>query len=333
VREATAPIAEPAPLGGRELQGVAIGHVAMAVPANSIPNAPIAERLGVDDAWIETRTGIRERRALSDGQRVSDLAADAGALALDKAGLTIDDVDLLIVATTTQDEVTPNTAPLVAGRLGATGLAAIDVGAACTAFIAALQVTAAQIESGRARQALVIGVDALHSYLNPDDRRTAALFGDGAGAVVMSAAAEGRIGPILMRSDCAPDMIRIRRGGTLEMRGHETFVNAIARISEVTLEVLDRAGLTLDDVDLFVYHQANSRIIAAVGDKLGLRAERVIDCIATYGNTSAASIPIALSEAEADGRLKPGMRVLAGAFGAGFTWGGALMEWGMSDGA
>jgi 3-oxoacyl-[acyl-carrier-protein] synthase III len=333
VREATAPIAEPAPLGARELQGVAIGHVAMAVPARTIPNAPIAERLGVDDAWIETRTGIRERRALDDGQRVSDLAADAGALALDKAGMTIDEIDLLIVATTTQDEVTPNTAPLVAGRLGATGLAAIDVGAACTAFIAALQTTAALIESGRARQALVIGVDALHGYLNPDDRRTAALFGDGAGAVVMSATAEGRMGPIVMRSESAPAMIRIRRGGTLEMQGHETFVNAVARISEVTLEVLDRAGLTLDDVDLFVYHQANSRIITAVGDKLGLPAERVVDCIAGYGNTSAASIPIALAEAEAEGRLKPGMRVLAGAFGAGFTWGGALMEWGMSDGA
>jgi 3-oxoacyl-[acyl-carrier-protein] synthase-3 len=305
----------------------------MAVPETTIPNAPIAERLGVDDAWIETRTGIRERRALSEGQRVSDLAADAGALALEKAGLTIDDIDLLIVATTTQDEVTPNTAPLVAGRLGATGVAAIDVGAACTAFIAAIQMTTAMIESGRARQALVIGVDALHSYLNPDDRRTAALFGDGAGAVVMSAADEGHMGPIVMRSESAPEMIKIPRGGTLSMQGHETFVNAVARISEITLEVLARAPLTLDDIDLFVYHQANSRIITAVGDKLGLPAERVIDCIARYGNTSAASIPIALAEAEADGRLKPGMRVLAGAFGAGFTWGGALMEWGMSDGA
>jgi 3-oxoacyl-[acyl-carrier-protein] synthase-3 len=117
------------------------------------------------------------------------------------------------------------------------------------------------------------------------------------------------------------------------MQGHETFVNAVARISEVTLEVLERAGLTTDDVDLFVYHQANARIIAAVGDKLGLQPDRVVDCIASYGNTSAASIPIALAEAEADGRLKPGMRVLLGAFGAGFTWGGALMEWGIDDAA
>jgi 3-oxoacyl-[acyl-carrier-protein] synthase III len=333
VREAPAPVAERAPLGARELHGAAIGHAALALPPTTVTNAPIAERLGVETGWIESRTGIHERRVLLDDERVSDLAAEAGAVALANANLSADEIDLLVVATTTQDEVTPNTAPLVAGALGITGAAAIDVGAACSAFVAALQVTTAQIESGRARKALVIGVDAIHRFLNPDDRRTAALFGDGAGAVVMTAAAEGRMGPIVMRSDCAPDMIRIKRGGTLEMRGHETFVNAVARISEVTLDVLERAGLTTADIDLFVYHQANARIIAAVGEKLGLPAERVIDCIASYGNTSAASIPIALAEAEAAGRLKPGMRVLVGAFGAGFTWGGALMEWGMSDGA
>ena len=333
MREVTAPIAERGVLGERELRGAAVGHAALAVPATTITNAPIAERLGVEPGWIESRTGIHERRALQGDERVSDLAAEAGGLALAKSGLSADEIDLVVVATTTQDEVTPNTAPLVAGALGLSNPAAIDVGAACSAFVAALQVTTAQLESGRARKALVIGVDCLHSFLNPDDRRTAALFGDGAGAVVMTASTEGRMGPIAMRSDCAPDMIRIPRGGTLEMRGHETFVNAVARISEITLDVLDQAGLTTADVDLFVYHQANARIIAAVGEKLALPPERVIDCIKSYGNTSAASIPIALAEAEADGRLKPGMRVLVGAFGAGFTWGGALMEWGLTDGA
>jgi 3-oxoacyl-[acyl-carrier-protein] synthase-3 len=331
VREVTAPVV--ALSDERELRGAAIGHAAMALPATTISNAPIAERLGVDDQWIESRTGIRQRRALLDDERVSDLAADAGALALASCGIGADEFDLLIVATTTQDEVTPNTAPLVAGLLGMTNAAPIDVGAACTAFVSALQVTTAQLESGRARKALVIGVDAIHRFLNPDDRRTAALFGDGAGAVVMTATSEGRIGPIILGSESAVDMIRIRRGGTLEMRGHETFVNAVARISEVTLDVTARAGLMLDDVDLFVYHQANARIIAAVGEKLDLPQERVVDCIANYGNTSAASIPIALAEAEADGRLLPGMRVLTAAFGAGFTWGGALMEWGLSDAA
>jgi 3-oxoacyl-[acyl-carrier-protein] synthase III len=331
VREAPAPLATLTE--ERELRGAAIGHAALALPATTITNAPIAERLGVDDHWIESRTGIRERRALLDDERLTDLAAEAGGIAIENCGIAADEFDLLIVATTTQDEVTPNTAPLVAGLLGMTNAAPIDVGAACTAFVSALQVTTGQLESGRARKALVIGADCIHRYLDPDDRRTAALFGDGAGAVVMTAASEGRVGPIVLGSESAVDMIRIKRGGTLEMRGHETFVNAVARISEVTLEVLDRAGLTRDDVDLYVYHQANARIITAVGEKLGLPRERVVDCIASYGNTSAASIPIALAEAEADGRLRPGMRVLAGAFGAGFTWGGALMEWGLGDAA
>jgi 3-oxoacyl-[acyl-carrier-protein] synthase-3 len=331
VRDAPATVAERAPFGDRELRGAAIGCAVLALPATTIANAPIAKRLGVDDQWIESRTGIRERRVLADGERVSDLAAQAGERAIARSGLAPEEFDLLIVATTTQDEVTPNTAPLVAGELSLTNAAPIDVGAACTAFVSALQVTSAQLESGRARKALVIGVDALHSYLNPDDRRTAALFGDGAGAVVMTATSEGRMGPVVLGSESAPEMIRIPRGGTLEMRGHETFVNAVARISEVTLAVLERAGLTMDDIDLFVYHQANARIIATVGQKLGLPRERVVDCIAQYGNTSAASIPIALAEAEADGRLKPGMRLLVGAFGAGFTWGGAIMEWGLDD--
>jgi 3-oxoacyl-[acyl-carrier-protein] synthase III len=331
VREAPAPLATLTE--ERELRGAAIGHAALALPATTITNAPIAERLGVDDHWIESRTGIRERRALLDDERLTDLAAEAGGIAIENCGIAADEFDLLIVATTTQDEVTPNTAPLVAGLLGMTNAAPIDVGAACTAFVSALQVTTGQLESGRARKALVIGADCIHRYLDPDDRRTAALFGDGAAPVVMTAASEGRMGPIVLGSESAVDMIRIKRGGTLEMRGHETFVNAVARISEVTLEVLDRAGLTRDDVDLYVYHQANARIITAVGEKLGLPRERVVDCIASYGNTSAASIPIALAEAEADGRLRPGMRVLAGAFGAGFTWGGALMEWGLGDAA
>jgi 3-oxoacyl-[acyl-carrier-protein] synthase III len=328
VREATAPIAERGVLGERELRGAAVGHAALAVPPTRITNAPIAERLGVEPGWIETRTGIHERRALKDDERVSDLAAEAGGLALAKSGLSADEIDLVVVATTTQDEVTPNTAPLVAGALGLSNPAAIDVGAACSAFVAALQVTTAQLESGRARKALVIGVDALHSFLNPDDRRTAALFGDGAGAIVMSASDEGRIGPIVLRSEEAREMIICARDGKLSMQGHETFVNAVKRMSEITLETLARAGMETGDVDLFVYHQANRRILHAVGDRLGLPSERVVDCIENYGNTSAASIPIALAEMQRAGRLNGGERVLLGAFGAGFTWGGALIEWG-----
>jgi 3-oxoacyl-[acyl-carrier-protein] synthase-3 len=312
----------------RSLRGAQVGSAAHAVPATVVPNAPIAERLGVDERWIESRTGIRSRHVLADGERLSDLAAEAGASALARSGVAAEELDLLLVATTTQDEVTPNSAPLVAGILGASNAATIDVGAACTAFVAALHVATAQVESGRASSALVIGADALASYLNPDDKRTAALFGDGAGAIVMTASDDGRVGPIALRAESAREMILIPRDDKLSMMGHETFVAAVARLSEVTLDVLDQAAVPLDEVDLFVYHQANSRIIAAVGERLGLRPERVIDCIATYGNTSAASIPIALSEAEADGRLLPGMRVLLGAFGAGFTWGGVFLEWG-----
>jgi 3-oxoacyl-[acyl-carrier-protein] synthase-3 len=317
----------------RILRGAQVGAAASALPGTVVPNAPIAQRLGVDERWIETRTGIRQRHVLRDDERLSDLATEAGALALARAGMAGEDVDLLLVATTTQDEVTPNTAPLVAGALGAHRAAAIDVGAACTAFLSALHLATAQIESGRACNALVIGADCIARYLHPEDKRTAALFGDGAGAVMMNASDDAHVGPIALRGEAAPAMIRIKRGETLEMQGHETFVCAVTRLSEITLEVLARAETSVEDVDLFVYHQANRRIIKAVGERLALPDERVVDCIANYGNTSAASIPIALAEAEADGRLKPGMTVLLGAFGAGFTWGGALLEWGYDDAA
>ncbi len=316
----------------RELRGAAIGSAAFAVPPTVVPNSQIAERLGVGDGWIEARTGIRQRHALAEGERLSDLAALAGAQALAHAGLDAVDVDLLLVASTSQDEVTPNTAPLVAAQLGAVNAAAIDIGAACTAFVSALQVSTSYIESGRAETALVIGADGLTRFLDYDDRRTAALFGDGAGAVVMSATDEGRMGPIVLRSEDAREMIKCEYHGKLFMQGQETFVNAIKRMSEITLETLALANVALDDVDLFVYHQANGRILSAVGDRLGLPSERVVDVIADYGNTSAASIPIALAEMQSAGRLNGGERVLIGAFGAGFTWGGALVEWGR-DGA
>jgi len=328
VREAIAPLAEPAVSAARELRGAAIGSAAMALPPTIVPNAPIAERLGVEERWIETRTGIRERRMLQADERLSDLAAAAGAQALAHARLAPQELDLLLVASTSQDEVTPSAAPLVAGALGAVNAAAFDIGAACGAFISALDVATAKIESGRARSALVIGADCLARFLNPDDRRTAALFGDGAGAVVLTATADTRIGPIRQRSEAARDSIIIERGSRLSMKGHETFVSAVARISEVTADVLADAELTVDDIDLFVYHQANARILAAVGERLALPTERVVNCIERYGNTSAASIPIALAEAEAEGRLTAGMRVLMGAFGAGFVWGAAIVEWG-----
>lgn len=317
-------------------RGAAVGAAAMAVPHTVISNADVAARLGVSEDWIVSRTGIHERRVLRADERLSDLAADAGAAALARAELRGEDVDLILVATTTQDEMLPNAAPLVAERLGAPQAGAIDVGAACTGFVAGVSLAAGQIESGRASSALVIGADAYFRHIDHEDRRTAGLFGDGAGAVVLAATdAPGGVGPAVLRSDggCAGLIYALRDDGILRMQGHETFKSAVARMAEVTLETLERAGLGLGDVDLFVYHQANGRILSAVGERLGLPAERVVDCIARYANTSAASIPIALADAEADGRLGDGARVLLSAFGAGFTWGACVVEWGLPDGA
>jgi len=267
------------------------------------------------------------------GERLSDLAAAAGRQTLARAGMDAADLDLVLVATTTQDELLPNAAPLVAAALDATRAGAIDVGAACTAFVAGLALGAAQIESERADTVLVIGADVLTRYVDPDDKRTAALFGDGAGAVLMTAAERGGMGRVILRADgTGADLIRAPYPEpTIRMRGHETFKHAVARLAEVSVQAMSAAGVEADEIDLFVYHQANGRITRAVGERLALPVERVVECIERYGNTSAASIPIALAEAEAGGRLVPGARVLVAGFGAGLTWGGTVLEWGQAD--
>jgi 3-oxoacyl-[acyl-carrier-protein] synthase-3 len=233
------------------------------------------------------------------------------------------------VASFTQDELLPNAAPLVAAELGAHRAGALDLGAACTGFLSGLALAASHVEAGRAQTVLVIGADLVSRVIDRDDRRTAALFGDGAGAVVVSSGGAAAIGPIVLRADgSGADCIRASHAERLlRMRGQDTFRAAVARLSESTLEALAAAELELEEIDLFVYHQANTRIISAVGERLGLPAERVIDCIARYGNTSAASIPIALSEAEGGGLLSPGARVLVSAFAAGFVWGAGVIEW------
>jgi 3-oxoacyl-[acyl-carrier-protein] synthase-3 len=304
--------------------------VASELPPTVVTNAPIAERIGVSEDWIVSRTGVSERRAVGPDDRLSDLAAAAGAAALERAGMDPDELDLVLVATTSQDELTPNAAPLVAHAIGARRAGAMDIGAACTAFVSAVAVAAGQIEAGRAQTVLIIGADVLTRHTDPDDRRTAALFGDGAGAVVMSAnGAESRIGPVVMRCDGggADYIIAPRRDPRIRMNGHDTFKHAVARLAEVTLEACEAAGVALEDIDLFAYHQANARITRAVGERLRLDPERVLDVIGHTGNTSAASIPLALDEARREGRLRPGARVLLGAFGAGLTWGGCVITW------
>jgi 3-oxoacyl-[acyl-carrier-protein] synthase-3 len=321
------------PAGGlaRIPAGATMGAVGMAVPPTVVPNAAIAERLGVDDRWIVARTGISERRVLLDGETLADLATEAARRALAVADVDALDVDLVLAATASADHFMPNLAPLVAAALGADRAGAMDVGAACTGFLYAVATATAQIEAGRAREVLVIGADRLSHWLDPDDRRTAALFGDGAGAVVMGATAgPSRVGPTVLRADGAraESIIAHREDSILRMEGHDTFKHAVLRLSEVTLQATEAAGLGLEDVDLFVYHQANRRILRSVGQRLGLDTERVVDCVDRYGNTSAASIPIALAEATGEGRLPDGARVLLAAFGSGFTWGGMVVEWG-----
>jgi 3-oxoacyl-[acyl-carrier-protein] synthase-3 len=237
---------------------------------------------------------------------------------------------MVLVATLAPDEITPSTAPLVAHELGTLNAAAIDVGAACAGTIAALAHATAWIEAGRARNVLVIGAEILSRFVDFEDRRTAPLFGDGAGALVVSADADGQFGPFVLGSDggAAQAIRATRERGVLEMEGHETFLMAVHRMATSTEQVLEQAGLALADVDLFVYHQANGRILSAVAERLGVPGERVFDCIAELGNTSAASVPLALAEARRVGALEPGAQVVLGAVGAGLVWGATVLTWG-----
>ena len=315
----------------RATRGAAIAGLGIGLPERSVPNAPIAERLGVDDHWIHKRIGVRERRMVQPHERLTDLAVRASREALERASLDAAELDLVLVGTFTQDEILPNAAPLVAAELGAAKAGAVDLGAACMGFLSGVSFAAGQIEAGRAEHVLVVGAEVLTRFLDMDDRRTAALIGDGAGAAVLTAVdPPGRIGPVVMRSDDnSREIVYMTRDELkLRMEGQQTFVYAVDYLSEVTLQAVAAAGLTLDDVDVFVYHQANARITRAVGRRLDLPGEKVVDCIERLGNTSAASIPLALDVAQREGRLVEGTRVLLAAIGAGFTWGATVVEWG-----
>jgi 3-oxoacyl-[acyl-carrier-protein] synthase-3 len=310
--------------------GAEMVGVGTALPARIVPNSELDERLGIDAEWIVKRTGIEERRSAQPGERLYEFAAAAGAEALAEAGVAAADVDLIVLATTSNEDLMPAAAPRVAAVLGAADAACYDVNSACTGFLSAVSVACGQIESGRAVNVLVIGADLMMPLTDPDDRATAAVFADGAGAVVMRGTLESRVGPIVLRSDGEKaDLIRIDRNElVIRMQGHETFRYAVDLMSESTIEAVALAGLQLDDIDLFVYHQANARILRAVGERLSLVPDRVINSIAKLGNTSAATIPLALAEAKRTGHLRQGARVLLGAFGAGVSWGATVIEWG-----
>jgi 3-oxoacyl-[acyl-carrier-protein] synthase-3 len=237
----------------------------------------------------------------------------------------------VLVATVSPDEILPNAAPLVATELGAHRAGAMDVGAACTGFLSALSLASAQVEGGRAENVLVIGADVLSRFVDRADRGTSAIFADGAGAAVVSPAngGGGQIGDIVLRCDGlgGPSIRASHADKIIRMQGHDTFKAAVHNMSEATLDAVDRAGLTLGEIDLFVYHQANIRILRAVAEKLELDESRVIDCIDRYGNSSSATLPIAMCDARERGMLDRGDNVLLAAFGAGFTWGAGVIEW------
>jgi 3-oxoacyl-[acyl-carrier-protein] synthase III len=315
----------------RTLRRAGIAGLGAAVPDNAVSSDEIAERLGVPTGWIERRTGIASRRRADAKTRVTDLAAAAGSAALADADIDPTAIDAVLVATIAPDELTPNAAPQVAHALGASRAGAMDIGAACTGFVSALTLAGGLIEAGRAGNVLVIGAEVLSRFTNPDDRSTAGLFGDGAGAAVVVAGDGALIGHSVLGSDgAAAPYILAEHGGYIAMDGHETFKRAVSTLANSAVETVAANGLDLDDIALFVLHQANGRILTAVGETLGIGSDRLIDAIAELGNTSAASIPLALVEARRRGLLHTGDRVLLGAVGAGFTWGSTVIEWGQA---
>lgn len=300
------------------------------LPPRVVDNAEIAARLDTSDEWIRTRTGIRQRRIVEPGVTTSDLAVEAGQRALKSAN--VESVDFVILATTTPDRPCPATAPEVASRIGVGGAAAFDLNAVCTGFLYGLGTAAGLITGGMAERVLLIGADTFSTILDPNCRTSAAIFGDGAGAVVLRAGEPhelGAIGPFDLGSDGeGADLITVAdRNSHFAMQGQKVFLRAITHMAKSAEAVLDKAAMRLRDVDKFVYHQANARILYGVADQLGQPRSKFVRNIDLVGNTAAASIPIALAAANEDRDLRVGHRVLLGAFGGGLTWGSTLLRW------
>jgi 3-oxoacyl-[acyl-carrier-protein] synthase-3 len=310
--------------------GASVVAAGSCFPGTVVPTADIAGALDVESDWLVRRTGVAFRHKASGDERLTDVAASAARRALERAQVGADEVDLVIVATMTPDDLTPHTAAIVAAEIGARGAGAVDVNAACTGFLAALALAVGQVESGRAGTVVVIGADFMSRVLDYSDRTTAGIFGDGAGAVVVRGVeGDSPVGPILLESDGRDgDVIHTPRpSGPVRMDGQRTFRRAVDTLSDVASRASALVGMAVGDLDLAVFHQANARITKAVGERLGLRPERVVDCIAELGNTTSASLPTALAHADAAGTLHAGDRVLLAAFGAGLSWGGTVLTW------
>ncbi|WP_433281197.1 beta-ketoacyl-ACP synthase III [Pseudonocardia xinjiangensis] len=319
--------------------GVVVAGIGHALPPRVVTNAELAQHLDTSDEWIRTRTGIRQRHVVDPGTATSDLAVEAGARALASAGMQA--VDLLVLATTTPDHPCPASAPAVSSRLGLGAVPAFDLNAVCSGFVYGLAVTTGMLRSGAAGSALLIGVDTFSTIVDPADRATAFLFGDGAGAVVLRAEPGGcGILDVELGSDGGlQQLIQVRSGGSRQpisadpadgffaMQGQAVYRHAVAHMTASTATVLSRVGWSVQDVDWFVGHQANRRILEATAARLGIPAERTLVNLDRVGNTAAASIPIALAEAAAAGDLRAGHKLAVAAFGGGATWGSAALVW------
>ncbi len=318
-----------------------IAGVGAYLPDKVLTNAAMEAIVETSDAWIRERTGIARRHVAADGEFTSDLGAEAARRALDHAGLEPGDVDLIVLATATPDLTFPATATIVQDKLGITEGAAFDVQAVCSGFLYALATADNFIRCGQAKTALVIGAETFSRILDWTDRTTCVLFGDGAGAVVLTAedgAPEATGQGVLkthLRSDGRfKDLLYVDGGpsatktvGHLRMQGNQVFRHAVTKIAGSMTELVEMAGVALDEVDWVVPHQANQRILLGVANRLGIPVEQVVSTVAEHGNTSAASIPLALDAAIQDGRIKRGQLVLMEALGGGFTWGAALARY------
>jgi 3-oxoacyl-[acyl-carrier-protein] synthase III len=320
--------------------------VGVAVPPGVLTNADLTRMLDTSDEWIVERTGIRERHIAKPDQTVAMLSQEASEKALSRAGLTAADVDAIVLATASPDRLLPSTACDLQALLGADKAAAFDIAAACPGFVFATGVAEGLIASGQSEVVLVVGAEKLSTITDFQDRSTAILFGDGAGAAVVRRAtgndgrgilstflkSDGKLAPLLYRpgggsADPISEKVVCERSHYMKMAGREVFKAAVLTMAEACDEALRRAGITADEVDLLIPHQANIRIIEATAKHAGMPMDKVMVNVDRYGNTSSASIPLALDQAIAEGRVKPGSVVLLVAFGAGFTWGSSVIRW------
>lgn len=313
-------------------------------PEGILTNADLAQMVETSDEWITTRTGIKQRRKAAPGEYTSLFAVRAARQAIERARLDPSDIDLLLCATVTPDQILPSTGCIIQAELGANNAAAMDIVAACSGFLYGVSLADSMIRTGQIRHAVVVGAEILTQYVDYTDRQTCVLFGDGAGAAVLGAVENGRgILASKIKSDGRyEEQLYSPGGGTrrkptaetlaagdhyFKMKGNELFKVAVRSMAEVSRSVLDEAGVKSDDISLFIPHQANQRITEAVADRLNVDMSKVYSNIAVHGNTSSASIPIALDECVEAGRIKPGDLVLMASFGGGVTWGAVLFRW------